>query len=273
MAKKTYEQNSPLKVLAGPEIETLADYLGQGALAVSYVNETTGRPNIHRLKNAYNDIIAQSLNGTNPLCLSTDSNRSKEDNMFPKRTSIEFRSGPKQPHTQELLHLTKAYSDWLIEQKTQLRHRQFKDYNHPTRNELNTTHCLNISDFIDYYNNLKNTKVKLTLNSPHAVFDPKNSGPDFEFKFPKNAIWVLQLSYADLAPQYNPVFTAQYNLSLPIGCIFDPQTKNSFPIIDQFALLHTEKEIAADFNESRPHPRLIAYEQQVFATAVTLADH
>ncbi|MBN9226190.1 MULTISPECIES: hypothetical protein [Legionella] len=270
--KKEKARVSPLKMLAGPEIETLADYLGQGALGVHYFIPSTDQVVFHPLKDAYNDIIAQPMDKANKLCMSTDSNRSEESNLFPKRTSIEFRSGPEPHNTEELLHLTKAYSDWLTQQKTLLRRSQFKDYHHPTRKESGIKHYLNLSDFITYYNDLKGTTTKLYLTLPHDIFDPKNSGPDFEFKFPEDARWVLQLSYADLDPEYNPVFTTQYNMSIPIGCVFDPQVKKTFPIATEFPLLDNEKEVAADFNESRPHLKLTEYEQQTFATAVELAD-
>ncbi len=274
MAKMKQEKTlvSPLKALAGPEIETLADYLGQGALGVRYFIATTDQIAFHPLKDAYNDIIAQPIDKANKLCMSTDSNRSEEGNLFPKRTSIEFRSGPEPQNTEELLQLTKAYSAWLSQQKTLLRQNQFKKYNHPTRREFTAQHYLNLSDFITYYNDLKTTTTKLYLTSPQDIFDPKNAGPDFEFRFPEEAQWVLQLSYADLAPKYAPVFTTQYNMSIPMGCVFDPQVKKAFPIATQFPLLYNEKEIAADFNESRPHRRLTEYEEQAFTSAVELAD-
>ena len=134
-------------------------------------------------------------------------------------------------------------------------------------------HYLNLGDFIKYYNGLKSTQVALEITSPHQIFDPRNSGPDFEFHFPYDAQWVLQLSYEDLTPKLPPVFTTQYNLSLPLGFIFDPQVKNAFPMVKEFSLLDKEKEIAADFNESRPHHLLRAYEQKVFNSAVALADN
>ena len=76
------------KVLAGPEIETLADYLGQGALGVQFYNPSTELTKFHPISGAYNDIIAQAVDKKNKLCMSTDSNRSQEKLLFPRRTSI-----------------------------------------------------------------------------------------------------------------------------------------------------------------------------------------
>ncbi|RUR12539.1 hypothetical protein [Legionella sp. km772] len=274
MAKQKQERTirNPLKVLAGPEIETLADYFGQGALGVYYINPTTDAASFHPLKDAYNDIIARPLDPTNKLCMSTDSNRSEEGDQFPKRTSIEFRSGPELENTQELLQLTKAYSDWLILQKDFIRQTQFKNYKKPSRREYNAIHYLNLADFINYYNSLEDSRVQLHITSPQTVFDPKNAGPDFEFRFPAHASWVVQLKYEDLAPKTPAVFTTQYNLSIPIGCIFEPDVRKAFPLINEFSLLNKEKEIAADFNESRPHIKLRQYEQEIFTSAIDLAD-
>jgi hypothetical protein len=258
-----------LRTLAGPEIETLPDYLGQGALAVHYLNPTTEKPVFHPLKDAYNDIIAQA--DGNGLCMSTDSNRSEGSEHFPKRTSIEFRSGPEQGNTEELLQLTKAYSDWVILQKDFIKKTAFKNYKNPTRRELNNTYYINLSNFITYYNELASTTIRLQLTSPKDIFDPKKSRSDFEFCFPDDAEWVLLFDYEDLAPKIPMVFTTQYNLSLPIGCIFAPQVRNAFPIAHEFSLINKEKEIAPDFNESRPHVGLRQYEQMVFASSVKLA--
>lgn len=260
-----------LKTLAGIEVETMADYWGQGVLYVAYSDEITSKPKFHPIKNAYDNFIARAVDEENPLCMTTDSNRSEEGNKYPKRTCIEFRSGPTKEHNEELLRLIQAYNTWLIQQKEQLRESQFRQFDSANRQEKNALHHLKLSDFIHYYNQLKSTINELVLSLPHTVFDPEHAGPDFEYSFPCDAEWVLQLEYKDLDPAFTaPVFTSQYNLSLPIGCIFEPAVKNSFP--QQQQLLPHEKEIAANFNESAPHAKLAQYEQAVFTAAVELAD-
>jgi hypothetical protein len=261
-----------LKHLSGPEIETLADYLGQGALGVLYTDSVRGLPKFHPLKKAYDDVIAESSNGGSQLCLSTDSNRSEEGHHFPMRTCIEFRAGPKLEMTDALLHLVRVYSDWLMEQKRLLRETRFASYKDATRKERLQQHFLKMSDFVAYYNASVKAKETLVMTEPHHIFYPSNAGPDFEFVFPHDAEWVILLEYEDLAPSLVPVFFAQYNLSIPIGCVFDPETKHAFPLQSHFSLLFDEKEIAADFNESRPHAALRAYENDVFMAAVRHGD-
>jgi len=273
MPKNIKQSSHPLKHLSGPEIETLADYVGQGALGVQYTECVTGLLTFHPITKAYDNQVAHSENSESELCISTDANRSEEGNHFPMRTCMEFRSGPKPNMTQTLLHLVQAYASWLTQQKSERRENSFVDYAHPTRQEQMRTHYLRMSHFITYYNALQTTKEKLQITDPKAVFHASQAGPEFSFSFPDSAVWVLKLDYDDLDPRFNPVFFTQHNVSIPIGCVFDQRTRNAFPLQQHFSLLNNEKELAADFNESRPHSRLRNYEQSVFSSSVLLADH
>jgi hypothetical protein len=170
------------------------------------------------------------------------------------------------------MQLTKGYSDWLTQEKNTLRLSQFQRFKKPTRQEERATHYVPLNSFIKYYNSLSGTTNPLLLTSPKTIFDPRHAGPDFSFRFPADAQWVLSLNYSDLAPKAEPVFFTQYNLSMPIGCIFDPQVKNAFPMFSKFPLLYKEKETAADYNESRPHKRLTAYEAHQYSEALHVAD-
>lgn len=272
MPKLLHPEQALFTPLSGPEIETLADYVGQGALGVQYTELVKGHTTFHPIPKAYDNEIAISDAGENALCMSTDSNRSEEGSGFPMRTCIEFRSGPQPEMTTTLLHLVKTYATWLVQQKNDLRRDFFIDYTHPLRQEKMRSHYLKIRDFVDHYNRLRKTKEQLSLSSPESVFHLKNAGPEFNFSFSDDAEWVIKLDYEDLAPNIDIVFFAQYNLSIPIGSVFSPDTKNACTLQSQFSLLNNEKEIAADFNESRPHLKLRDYEQQVFTKSVRLAD-
>ena len=271
MPKNSPEPTHILKLLSGAEIETLADYHGQGVLGVLFEDASGKKPTFHRLTDAYDDIIAKSTIENSELCLSTDSNRTHHSDLYPKRTCIEFRSGPKPEDNEALLELVKIYSDWLIIKKEGLRREKFRDYSHPTRKEEGVSHFLSISEFIAFYNTRSKTEV-LEETLPKEIFDPKNAGPDFQFKFPEDARWVLELTYKDLAPRLDPVFFTQYNLSIPIGLVFAPETRIAFPTSSQFPLLLNEREVAPDFNTNRPHAKIAEYERAIHHSALQIAD-
>ncbi len=262
--------NHSFKILSGAEIETLADYKGQGALGVKYTDE--GRiQNFHPLPKAYDNTIAQSVNASSSFCMSTDSNRSEERVNFPMRTCMEFRAGPEWQETEQLLSVIKAYSDWHETTRAHLRETQYKDYSQPKRSEIKA-HDVRLNEFIQYYNGLATTDEKLRLTLPSIEFNASHSGPEFRYNFSTDAEWVIRFEHDDLDAQHRPVFFAQYNLSIPIGYVFDPATRKAFGLQKKFFLLDQEKEIAPDFNESRPHGELRAYENKIFTAAVQLAD-
>lgn len=93
-----------LQYLSGPEIETLADYLGQGSFGVYDILHPTSNFTFHPIIHSYDDPIAISEDKNSELSMSTDSNRSENRFLYPKRTCIEFRSGPKPAMTEEVLN-------------------------------------------------------------------------------------------------------------------------------------------------------------------------
>lgn len=268
-----YDENElAYQILSGPEIETLTDYWGQGMLGVSYyTGYAKNKRQFHSLPKAYDNMIAVSEDPNSRLSMSTDCNRSGNGNVFPLRIGIEFRANPGKKPTEKLLHLVETYHIWLTQKKEELKRTKYKNYNNPSRNEKRC-HDVLLTEFIDYYNRLDATEEKLNIQSPKKACDPRNSFLEFRFDFPEDAEWVLRLDHEDLNATYRPAFYTQYNLSIPIGFVFDPNTKNAFGLQSEFALLLNEKEFAADFNESRPHIKFLDYEQRMFQSSVELAD-
>ncbi|MDP3562030.1 MAG: hypothetical protein Q8R83_07630 [Legionellaceae bacterium] len=259
------------RVISGPEIETLADYWGQGKLGVSYYTGFDKTKNeFHALAYAYDNLIAKSEDPDSQLSMSTDCNRSGNGNRFPLRIGIEFRADPGSERTNELLHLVNAYDTWLTQTKATLRTQKYSNYNNPSRIE-ERPHDVSLNDFIDYYNGLDTTKEKLIIQIPRDACTP-SSLLEFKFDFPEDAEWVLRFEHKDLNPEYHPIFYTQYNLSIPVGFVFDPKTKNTFRLQSKFDLVLNEKEFADDFNESRPHAKFFDYERQITQQSVQLAD-
>lgn len=264
----------PLKHVSGLEIETLADYYGQGALGVMYYKVDGYTLDYHPIPRAYDNLIAYLKNEYGELSLTTDSNRSMNSKNFPMRTCIEFRADPNAEITNILLDLVQFYTDWLERKKKQFREKSFTCYATPTRAEKNKTCYLKINDFILEYNAAKTADQTLEITSPQTTFLTKNTDEALHFLFPTDAEWVIKLDYEDLDPKWaDAVFFAQYNVSIPIGCVFSLDTKNAFAQQTMFALLDREKEFAADFNESRPSTALLEYEQEMFTRSLELADH
>lgn len=263
-----YKNEHSFKVLSGAEIETLADYLGQGSLGVKYSYGPSEKDtSFHAIPRAYDNTIAS----VQDLSMSTDSNRSEEKHGLPMRTCMEFRSGPLPSMTGELLHLLEAYTTWIEAKKEEIRQTQYKNYLSPRRAEIKT-HDVPLSLFVQFYNQLATTENHLILTSPRIEFNAYNSGPEFTYDFPETSAWVIRFEHADLDKKYPIVFFAQYNLSIPIGCVFDPVIREMFPLKKRALVTPKEKEVSTDFNENRLHQDLRAYEKNIFLNAIALAD-
>ncbi len=263
-----YKNEHSFRILSGAEIETLADYFGQGSLGVRYSYGPREKDTaFHAIPKAYDNTIAS----VKDLSMSTDSNRSEERRGLPMRTCIEFRSGPVPSMTDELLHLLKAYTTWIETKKKEIRQTQYKDYLNPRRAETKT-HDAPLSLFVEFYNQLPTTENQLVITSPRIEFNAYNAGPEFTYDFPETSEWVIRFEHEDLDKKYPTVFFAQYNLSIPIGCVFDPLVREMFPLKKKALLSPQEKEASTDFNENRLHRELRTYEKNIFLNAVALAD-
>lgn len=265
MFRKTSEVSTKFKVLSGPEIETLADYYGQGALVVQ--SNASRRRVVDPIVGAYDNVIASSDDKVG-ISMSTDSNRFGEwVGKEPNRTCIEFRANPGLENTRHLLKLIEAYSVWLSNEKILIK--QQITQQGLVRTASRKKYYLNISDFVNYYNELATTKIKLKMTSPAEAFDEERDST----RFSTDANWALELDFKDLNQEHDSaVYITQYNMSIPIGCIFEPEVKRAFPIMEQFSLVRKEKEATSSFNVNRPHEKFQKYEEDIFSAAVQLAD-